>query len=764
LSLKKNENKQILYGINDFPPIHKAFVLSLQHVFTMFGATIAVPLLLGPAMNMTPDQIGNLISSVMLCAGIVTLLQVLIGSGLPIIQGVSFSFLAAFFQIINAVQDPHNESIQDALKTLGTDRQHLAMQYIAGAIICGSLVEMLIGWGGLIGRIRKLLSPVVVGPVVMLIGLALYPVGVPLAKTYWPISLLTILSILIFSQILSHKSLWFRMFPILFAIVLSYLACWSFTTLGMFPLGYALVDTHTLIDNPATEEIEKGLPTLYGKSIPTEALPSGYEVLTHLPPLALKTISAFGLPVSLDSESAWLVPSASFNPLLEKGIPFTQISSSPTLLQQLNQGECPNSLQNAIFKEKWFERGQGILPPEAFQVSLNQENKLWTLALQDERYSVLHENYQFLVTYLFSEAEKSAIQRSAVDPERFHLVNTSFLSKAQLSKVLIQSQKHPAAIDYSTLKMTPYQRNYEELFLPWGTPILPIANLKDPQTGASQGWGFNPFFKWAFMIAILAGFLASIIESFGDYHSCALLAGAGLPTPQQINKGIGAEGLGCFITGLFGGFSSTSYSENIGLIGITKVGSKYVVMLSAVFLLLLGFFSKFGAFAATIPTPIVGALYCTLFGLIAAIGIQQVSRADLTSDRNLMIIGFTLFMGLSFPFYIKELGSASLLPLAWIDSLGYSGLTTFLAKGDEILKTILGSGMAVAAILGLILDNLIPGSFEERGLNEVAFASKPPSSPSASKKPLVAPSPQAPKKPLAKSDDEDDLVEVEDLE
>ncbi|MEO1235879.1 MAG: solute carrier family 23 protein, partial [Planctomycetota bacterium] len=65
----------------------KAVGLGLQHVLTMFGSTVAVPLLMGPAMGMDTGQIATLISSVMLCAGVATLIQTTVGSRLPIVQG-----------------------------------------------------------------------------------------------------------------------------------------------------------------------------------------------------------------------------------------------------------------------------------------------------------------------------------------------------------------------------------------------------------------------------------------------------------------------------------------------------------------------------------------------------------------------------------------------------------------------------------------------------------------------------------------------------
>ena len=211
-------------------------------------------------------------------------------------------------------------------------------------------------------------------------------------------------------------------------------------------------------------------------------------------------------------------------------------------------------------------------------------------------------------------------------------------------------------------------------------------------------------------MAALAGYLASMIESFGDYHACARMSGGEDPTARQISRGIGCEGIACLLTSLLGGFSSTSYSENIGVVGLTKVGSRFVVQIAAAILVLLGIFGKFGAISAAIPGPVVGGLYCSLFGLIAAVGIQQLSKADLHSDRNLFIAGFSLFMGLSVPAFFDG-STTELYPPGPEPML--AAMPTFLA---EIVKSIGNTGMAVAAICGILLDNLVPGSNRERGL------------------------------------------------
>ena len=84
-------------------------------------------------------------------------------------------------------------------------------------------------------------------------------------------------------------------------------------------------------------------------------------------------------------------------------------------------------------------------------------------------------------------------------------------------------------------------------------------------------WG-TPTISPASVFGMLAGVLASMIESVGDYYACARLSGAPPPPRHAINRGIGMEGVGCLLAGAWGsGNGTTSYSENIGAIGITKV-------------------------------------------------------------------------------------------------------------------------------------------------------------------------------------------------
>ena len=268
-----------------------------------------------------------------------------------------------------------------------------------------------------------------------------------------------------------------------------------------------------------------------------------------------------------------------------------------------------------------------------------------------------------------------------------------------LSKLGVFASGHPSHVNLEAVRESQWLRlSPTELFMPWGMPK----------------------FHLGFFLAVLAGYLASMIESIGDYHAISYMAGKGDPTPKQLSRGIGAEGVGCFLTGIFGGFASTSYSENIGLVGLTKVASRWVVTLGGILLIVLGILGKFGGFAAAIPGPVVGGLYCALFGLIAAIGIQTVAKADLTSDRNLFIAGFSLFMGLSVPAYFAATGTTDGMQpgqmLAMYQPTAQGLLAALPPTLAGIVTAIGSTGMAVAAIFGLLLDNLVPGTDRERGL------------------------------------------------
>ncbi|XP_068816320.1 solute carrier family 23 member 1 isoform X5 [Struthio camelus] len=196
--------------------------------------------------------------------------------------------------------------------------------------------------------------------------------------------------------------------------------------------------------------------------------------------------------------------------------------------------------------------------------------------------------------------------------------------------------------------------------------------------------------------------LAGIVESIGDYYSCARLAGAPAPPVHAINRGIFTEGISCIIAGLLGtGNGSTSSSPNIGVLAITKVGSRRVIQYGAGIMLVLGTVGKFTALFASLPDPILGGMFCTLFGMITAVGLSNLQFVDMNSSRNLFVLGFAMFFGLTLPNYLDSHPNA---------------INTGVPELDQILTVLLTTEMFVGGTIAFILDNTVPGTQEERGL------------------------------------------------
>uniref|UniRef100_A0A8C1W977 Solute carrier family 23 member 2 n=1 Tax=Cyprinus carpio TaxID=7962 RepID=A0A8C1W977_CYPCA len=215
-------------------------------------------------------------------------------------------------------------------------------------------------------------------------------------------------------------------------------------------------------------------------------------------------------------------------------------------------------------------------------------------------------------------------------------------------------------------------------------------------------WGL-PTVTAAGVIGMLSAVVASIIESIGDYYACARLSCAPPPPIHAINRGIFMEGLSCVLDGVFGtGNGSTSSSPNIGVLGITKVGSRRVIQYGAALMLLLGMVGKFSALFASLPDPVLGALFCTLFGMITAVGLSNLQFVDLNSSRNLFVLGFSIFFGLVLPSYLKE-----------------NPLVTGIVQIDQVLNVLLTTAMFVGGSVAFVLDNTIPGTPEERGIRKM---------------------------------------------
>nr|XP_061826386.1 solute carrier family 23 member 1-like [Nerophis lumbriciformis] len=222
-------------------------------------------------------------------------------------------------------------------------------------------------------------------------------------------------------------------------------------------------------------------------------------------------------------------------------------------------------------------------------------------------------------------------------------------------------------------------------------------------------WGL-PTVSVSSVLGMMAGVLASTMESIGDYYACARLSGAPPPPTHAINRGIAVEGLGCILAGLWGtGNGTTSYSQNIAALGITKVGSRLVLQTAGILMIVLGIFGKFGAVFITIPDPVIGGMFLIMFGMIAAVGISNLQYVDLNSSRNLLILGFSTFSGLVLP--------------TWFHS-NPGIIDTGVKELDQVIVVLFTTHMFIGGFFGFILDNTIPGSPEERGLRKWQHAAQ----------------------------------------
>lgn len=189
-------------------------------------------------------------------------------------------------------------------------------------------------------------------------------------------------------------------------------------------------------------------------------------------------------------------------------------------------------------------------------------------------------------------------------------------------------------------------------------------------------------FSLAGVAPFIIAYLVTTIETVG----CLIAIGEASDiktSSEQLSKGVLADGLGSFLAGFFGVCPNTTFSQNIGLIPITKVSSRHVVIISGVIMMLLGIFPKLGSLVASIPSPVLGGAGIVMFGVVAASGIKTLSKVNI-NNRNLIIISVSIALGL--------------------------GITTrpeLLTVLPESLKLLFGSGISTGTIFAVMLNILL---------------------------------------------------------
>jgi NCS2 family nucleobase:cation symporter-2 len=195
-------------------------------------------------------------------------------------------------------------------------------------------------------------------------------------------------------------------------------------------------------------------------------------------------------------------------------------------------------------------------------------------------------------------------------------------------------------------------------------------------------FGLEFHFEAIFLFGAI--YIITAMETVGDCSGVTLGGLDREPTSEEVSGSILADAFGSSFAALFGALPNTSFSQNVGIISMTKVVSRYVVMLGAAFLIGAAFFPKFGALFLTIPTPVLGGVLILIFGIIAVNGVRMIAKSDLAGRDGLILalafgIGFgvTSVPGLVDLFAEGQILDNNFLEWYFADTLIAAGLLAF---------------------------------------------------------------------------------------
>jgi OHCU decarboxylase len=196
----------------------------------------------------------------------------------------------------------------------------------------------------------------------------------------------------------------------------------------------------------------------------------------------------------------------------------------------------------------------------------------------------------------------------------------------------------------------------------------------------------RPTFHVSAIVSLCVVMLVVMVESTGMFLALGEICGRRIG-PPDIARGLAADGLATLIGGAFNTFPYTPYAQNVGLVAVTGVRSRWVVALAGGMLVVLGLLPKLGALAATIPPPVLGGAALVLFGMVAATGIKILARVDYSAPHNLLIIAISIAIGV--------------IPLV---------APTFFVEAPKSLGPLLNSGITLTAISAVLLNAWFKGS------------------------------------------------------
>ncbi len=196
---------------------------------------------------------------------------------------------------------------------------------------------------------------------------------------------------------------------------------------------------------------------------------------------------------------------------------------------------------------------------------------------------------------------------------------------------------------------------------------------------------YVPNFGALITIAPIA--LVTMCEHIGDHTSLSNIIGKDLLKDPGLDRTLLGDGIATFVAGALGGPANTTYGENTSVVGMTKVASVWVIGLAAIFAIIIGFLGKFTALVSTIPNAVLGGVSLLLYGFIAVNGLKVLikNQIDFEQPKNIVVASTMLVLGLG-------------------------GAVVAIQSGD---LSITISGMSLAAIIGIILNLILPEEKKE---------------------------------------------------
>jgi len=190
----------------------------------------------------------------------------------------------------------------------------------------------------------------------------------------------------------------------------------------------------------------------------------------------------------------------------------------------------------------------------------------------------------------------------------------------------------------------------------------------------------TPTFKVAAIISMVVVMLITMVETTGDVFACGEIIGKPIDK-GDVGRALRADGLATALGGVLNSFPYTCFAENVGLVRLTKVKSRYVVATAGLFMIVIGLIPKVGAIVAAIPPPVLGGAGFALFGTVAVIGIQTLRRVDFHDERNVIILAVSL--------------GFAMMPTV------YPTIVNFF---PESVRTIISSGITLGSISAILLN------------------------------------------------------------